>query len=47
MSINKLTIAYTRDQNLRDLLIPSRLPDLPNYNTDKILKNFDTTNKEA
>ena len=31
MQINKLTIAFTRDKNIRDLLIPSRLRHFPKY----------------
>ena len=31
MSINKLTIAYTRDRNIRDLLIPSTFRDFDKY----------------
>ena len=45
MTIDKLTIAYTRDQNLRDLLIPSRLPNLPDYTVSTLLKNFNEKNK--
>ena len=37
MNINKLTIAYTRDKNLRELLIPSRLPNLPGYTASTLL----------
>ena len=37
MNITKLTVAYTRDQNLRDLLIPSRLPNLPTHTASTIL----------
>ena len=35
MCIDKLTVAFTRDKNIRDLLIPSHLqtfPNLPHYN---------------
>ena len=31
MTIDKLTIAFTRDKNIRDLLIPSRLRHFPEY----------------
>ena len=31
MQISKLTIAFTRDKNIRDLLIPSRLRHFPKY----------------
>ena len=31
LKINKLTIAYSRDRNIRDILIPSRLSTLPLY----------------
>ena len=31
MHINKLTIAFTRDRNIRNLLIPSRLRNFPEY----------------
>ena len=32
MSIDRLTVAYSRPRNLRDILNPKRLPDMPNNN---------------
>ena len=43
MHIDKLTIAFTRDKNIRDLLIPSRLrtfPNFPNYNVSHHLNSI-------
>ena len=37
MKIDKLTVAYTRDRNLRDILIPSRLKNIPEYTASKLL----------
>ncbi len=37
LNINKLTIAYTRDRNLRDILIPSKLPSLQKHNASDYL----------
>ena len=49
MNINKLTIAYTREKNLRDILIPSRLPNIPKYTASKMLllrtKSIQSTTK--
>ena len=39
MTIDKLTIAYTRDRNLRDLLIPSRLRTSDAHDVNSILAN--------
>ena len=37
LHISKLTIAYTRDRNLRDILIPSRLPFLQHQNASDLI----------
>ena len=44
MRIKKLTIAYTRDHNLRDLLIPSRLPNSSSPTVSSLLSQLRTTN---
>ena len=42
LQISKLTIAYTRDRNLRDILIPSKLRPLTHNNASDFLQ-MDTT----
>ncbi len=37
LNIKKLTVAYTRNRNLRDILIPSKLPPLLNNNASDFL----------
>ena len=44
MRIKKLTIAYTRDNNLRDLLIPSRLPNSSSHTVSSLLSQLRTQN---
>ena len=44
LQIDKFTIAYTRYRNLRDLLIPSRLPNLPNYDVSSFIPPQNTEN---
>ena len=38
MNIEKMTVAYTRDHNLRDILIPSKLPNLPTHTASQFLQ---------
>ena len=40
LHIDKLTIAYTRDRNLRDILIPSKLPPLYKQNASDYLQSL-------
>ena len=45
MSINKLTISYTRDRNIRDLLIPSTFRDFDKYKVSDYIKRKKGDNK--
>ena len=40
MQISKLNIVFTRDRNIRDLLIPSRLRHFPKYNVSLYLNSM-------
>ena len=40
MTIEKLTVAYHRPKNLRDLLSPSKLKETPSLNVKSVLKEL-------
>ena len=47
MQITKLTVAYQRDKNLRDMLIPSRLRNFPQYRVSHFLHSEKGNNSDT